>query len=215
LLVVHLDTTFKFKQIYAFRERYSKIWGLNLLIARNDEALAKGMSPQSGRFDCCNSLKTETLKQTIAAYGLKALLLAIRRDEHAIRAKERYFSARGREFEWDYYNQPLELWAEYHKPQQDNGHLRIHPLLHWREIDVWRYIKRERLPVVKLYFSVNGKRYRSIGCDCCCSPVESRADNVGRVIKEIEHTRAAERAGRAQDKEKDYMMQKLRSLGYM
>lgn len=214
-MVVHLDTTFKFRQIYEFRDHYANVWGLNMLVARNESAIKAGVSPTAGKFDCCSMLKTEALKQTIAEYGLKALLLAIRRDEHSIRAKERYFSLRNREFAWEYQNQPLELWAEYHKPQGQGEHLRVHPLLHWREIDIWRYIKREKLPVVGLYFSKNGKRYRSIGCECCCNPVGSRANNVTAIIKEISRTSVAERSGRAQDKEREYMMQKLRSLGYM
>jgi len=174
------------------------------------------MSPQKGRFDCCNALKTEALRQVIERYKLKALLLAIRRDEHAIRAKERYFSVRDREFKWDYQNQPLELWMEYYKTHDEVGtHFRIHPLLHWREIDIWRYIKKERLPVVNLYFAKKGKRYRSIGCECCCEPIESSANTIDKIIKEIQNTEISERSGRAQDKEKEYMMQKLRSLGYM
>jgi len=174
------------------------------------------MSPEKGRFNCCNKLKTEALKQAIEKYNLKALLVAIRRDEHAIRAKERYFSWRDKEFKWDYQNQPLELWAEYYKTKDEIGtHLRVHPLLHWQEIDVWRYIKREKLPVVNLYFAKENKRYRSIGCKCCCQPIESKADTIDKIIREIEDTRISERSGRAQDKEKEYMMQKLRSLGYM
>jgi len=213
---IHIDTAFKFKGIYEFRNKYSKKWDLNLIIAKNNTALQEGMSPEKGRFNCCNALKTEALKQIIADYNFKALLVAIRRDEHAIRAKERYFSSRDKEFKWDYQNQPLELWAEYYKNEQGNDtHLRIHPLLHWREIDIWRYIKREKLPVIDLYFAKENKRYRSIGCGCCCEPVESKANTIDKIIKEIESTRISERSGRAQDKEKEYMMQKLRSLGYM
>lgn len=214
--VIHIDTTFKFKQIYDFRDKYVKKWNLKLIIARNDIALKEVMSPEKGRFNCCTALKTEALKQVIERYNLKALLVAIRRDEHAIRAKERYFSLRDREFKWNYQNQPLELWAEYYKTEGEIGtHFRIHPLLHWREIDIWRYIKREKLPVVNLYFAKNNKRYRSIGCECCCQPIESKANNINKIIKEIQDTKISERSGRAQDKEKEYMMQKLRSLGYM
>jgi len=216
ILVIHIDTTFKFKQIYEFRDKFSKEWNLNLIIAKNETALKERMSPEKGRFNCCNALKTEALKQIIGKNNLKALLVAIRRDEHAIRAKERYFSLRDREFRWNYQNQPLELWTEYYKTEGEIGtHFRIHPLLHWREIDVWRYIKRERLPVVDLYFAKKGKRYRSIGCECCCQPIESSANSIDRIIKELQNTRVSERSGRAQDKEKEYMMQKLRSLGYM
>jgi len=214
--VIHIDTTFKFRQIYEFRDRYTKEWNLNLIIARNDIALKENMSPEKGRFNCCTILKTEALKQAIHRHTLKALLVAIRRDEHAIRAKERYFSLRDKEFKWDYQNQPLELWTEYYKTEAEAGtHVRVHPLLHWREIDIWRYIKRERLPVINLYFAKKGKRYRSIGCECCCQPIESKADAIDKIIKELRITQIPERAGRAQDKEKEYMMQKLRSLGYM
>ena len=214
--VIHIDTTFKFKQIYEFRDRYAKKWNLRLMIASNVMALRESMSPAKGRFACCNALKTEALKQTINKYGFKALLLGIRRDEHAIRAKERYFSERDQDFKWDYQNQPLELWAEYYKTEGEAGtHFRIHPLLHWREIDIWRYIKREKLPAVNLYFAKGSKRYRSIGCECCCQPIESDANTINKIIKEILNTRVSERSGRAQDKEKEYMMQKLRSLGYM
>lgn len=214
--VVHIDTTFKFKEIYAFRDTYAKQWNLDLVIVKNEIALKKGVTPEQGRFDCCNALKTEALKQAIGKYDFKALLVAIRRDEHVIRAKERYFSSRDAEFKWDYQDQPLELWAEYYKTNGKTGtHFRIHPLLHWREIDVWRYIQKEGLPVVDLYFAKKGKRYRSIGCGCCCNPVVSTANTVGKIIKEIQVTVVPERSGRAQDKEKEYMMQKLRSLGYM
>lgn len=214
--VIHIDTTYKFKQIYAFRNKYANEWGLKLIIAKNDTALKEGMSCEKSRFDCCNALKTEALKQAIKTYNLKALLVGIRRDEHTIRAKERYFSLRDKEFKWDYQNQPLELWTEYYKTgQENNTHTRVHPLLHWREIDVWRYIKREKIPVVSLYFAKGNKRYRSIGCACCCQPVQSSANTIEKIIRELQTTRIAERSGRAQDKEKEYMMQRLRSLGYM
>jgi sulfate adenylyltransferase subunit 2 len=214
--VIHIDTSFKFKEIYKFRDKYAKKWRLNLVIAKNDAALETGVSADDDRFTCCSALKTEALKQLLASQKLKALLVGIRRDEHSIRAKERYFSPRDKEFKWDYQNQSPELWSEYYKTKQgEDSHLRIHPLLHWREIDIWRYIKQERLPVVNLYFSKRGKRYRSIGCGCCCEPVASSADNISKIIKEIQDTNISERSGRTQDKEKEYMMQKLRSLGYM
>jgi sulfate adenylyltransferase subunit 2 len=214
--VIHIDTTFKFKEIYEFRDRYAKAWNLNMIITKNETALKENMSPGKGRFTCCTELKTEALKRVIKKYNFKALLIAIRQDEHAIRAKERYFSLRNKEFEWDYQNQSTELWAQYYKTKGEAGtHFRIHPLLHWREIDIWKYIREERLPVVSLYFAKKGKRYRSIGCECCCQPVESSAGNINKIIREIRDTRISERSGRAQDKEKEYMMQKLRSLGYM
>ncbi|MBU4312097.1 MAG: sulfate adenylyltransferase subunit CysD [Candidatus Omnitrophica bacterium] len=214
--VIHLDTTFKFKEIYDFRNRYSREWGLDLIVAKNQEALKKGISPDKGRDICCTALKTETLKQAIKKYRFKALLLAIRRDEHSIRAKERYFSPRDRDSKWDYFDQPLEMWDQFYRQKdRDETHLRVHPMLGWREIDIWRYIKREKLPVIDLYFARKNKRYRSIGCECCCQPVTSKANTIDKIIKELEDTDIAERSGRTQDKEKPFMMQKLRSLGYM
>lgn len=214
--VIHIDTTFKFKSIYQFREKYTRKWNLNLIVAKNEAALKMGMSCQKDRFKCCHALKTEALKQAIVQYGFKALLVAIRRDEHNIRAKERYFSQRDKEFRWNYQHQPLELWGQYYKIEESCGdHLRVHPLLSWRELDIWRYIKKEKIPVINLYFARGGKRYRSIGCECCCQPIDSKANTIDKIIREIQVTTIPERSGRAQDKEKEYMMQKLRSLGYM
>jgi sulfate adenylyltransferase subunit 2 len=202
--------------MYKFRDEYVRKWGLNLIIARNDEKIKSGMGPTKGsKLDCCSELKTNALKLTIAKYGFKALLLGIRRDEHGIRAKERYFSPRDGNFKWHYEDQPAELWDQYKSTIQDDNHFRIHPLLHMTELDIWKYIKREAIPITELYFSKNGKRYRSIGCVPCCSPIESEAKNIDDIIGELERTRTSERAGRAQDKEDAYTMQKLRSLGYM
>ncbi len=213
--VIHIDTTFKFKEIYKFRDHYSAKWGLDLIISKNDCAIAAGMSPQTGKFECCNALKTDALKIMLKERGLKALILAIRRDEHGIRAKERYFSPRNPAFLWDYKHQPAELWDMYKPCLEGEEHLRIHPMLHWTEFDVWRYIKRERIPVVDLYFAKDGKRYRSIGCEPCCMSVKSNANSLSKIVRELETTTIAERSGRAQDKEDAYTMQKLRSLGYM
>ncbi|MBN1527112.1 MAG: sulfate adenylyltransferase subunit CysD [Candidatus Omnitrophica bacterium] len=213
--VVHIDTGFKFKEIYAFRDEYARTWGLDLVISRNKKALEEGMCPDKGKMECCNALKTDALKKTLKEKGFKALLLAIRRDEHGIRAKERYFSPRTADFTWDYQHQPPELWDFYKTQAGTEEHIRIHPMLHWTEADIWRYIEREKMPVVSLYFAKNGKRYRSIGCQPCCASVDSRADTIAKIVRELERTKIAERSGRAQDKEDSYTMQKLRSLGYM
>jgi sulfate adenylyltransferase subunit 2 len=213
--VMHIDTSYKFKEIYEFREDYVKKWDLDLIVSRNEKELERGMSPKSGKLECCNELKTEALKHTIKEYGFGALLLAIRRDEHGIRAKERYFSPRDENFAWNYRDQPAELWDLFSARTGDEEHMRVHPMLHWTEIDIWRYIEREGIPTVELYFAKNGKRYRSIGCAPCCAPVDSKADSVKSIVRELRKTRVAERSGRAQDKEDTYTMQKLRSLGYM
>lgn len=215
--VIHIDTSYKFRQIYTFRDRVAKDLNLNLIVTRNEDAIANGMGPSAAaKLDCCHELKTNALKQVIERYGFQAIILGIRRDEHGIRAKERYISPRNSDFLWNYGDQKAELWSQYsiHSPDA-GGHSRIHPILHFTEADIWRYIKREGLPVVDLYFSRSGRRYRSIGCEPCCNPIESDAATVDDIIAEIESTNTSERAGRAQDKENEYTMQKLRSLGYM
>lgn len=214
--VLHLDTGYKFKEIYAFRDNWTKQWHLNLIIAQNKNAIVRKVGPYSGnKLTCCGELKTEALKQAIKEHGYRAILLGIRRDEHGIRAKERYFSPRNNQFQWDYKNQPAELWDLYKNRESSEEHIRVHPLLHWTELDIWRYVQREKIPIVDLYLARNGKRYRSIGCEPCCSPVLSDADTVDKIVEELRTTTISERSGRAQDKERAYMMQKLRSMGYM
>jgi sulfate adenylyltransferase subunit 2 len=214
--VMHLDTSFKFREIYVFRDRMAKEWHLNLVIAQNCQALTNNIGPGEGnKLTCCGELKTEALKQAIKKYKYRAILLGIRRDEHGIRAKERYFSPRDNQFTWDYKNQPAELWDLYKNTERTDEHIRVHPLLHWTELDIWSYIQREKIPIIDLYLAKNGKRYRSIGCEPCCSPVESDADTVDKIVEELKTTTISERSGRAQDKERAYMMQKLRSMGYM
>lgn len=220
--VIHIDTGYKFKQMYAFRDRIAAEWGMDLIVARNEAALTAGMGPTNGKFECCTSLKTEALMQCLDTHGFDALLLAIRRDEHGIRAKERVFSPRDKEFRWNYKDQPLEMWDQYQAHNQgerecgESLHTRVHPILHWRELDVWEYIKQEKsIPVNPMYFAVGGKRYRSLGCEPCTFPIESNAATIDEIVEELRTTKIAERSGRAQDKEKIFMMQKLRALGYM
>lgn len=213
--VVHIDTTYKFKEIYEFRDKYSKEWGLNLIIAKNEEAIKQEVGPDKGKFQCCTELKTNALKQAISRYGFRALYLAIRRDEHGIRAKERVMSPRDEDFKWDYKNQPPELWDQYKTKAKDEEHLRVHPMLGWQEVDIWEYIRREKITITSLYFAKGGKRYRSIGCECCCGPVDSNADTIDKIVEELKQSKISERSGRAQDKESPFIMQRLRSLGYM
>lgn len=213
---LHIDTGYKFDEIYKFRDEWAKNWGIKLIVGSNEGSIKAGMGPKEGdKLSCCGQLKTDALKQTIDKYRYKALLLGIRRDEHGIRAKERYFSPRNKQFEWNYKDQPPELWDQFKNQQKGEQHIRVHPLLHWTELDIWMYIQREHLPIVSLYYAKNGKRFRSIGCEPCCAPVDSDADTVDKIVEELKTTKIAERSGRAQDKERAYMMQKLRALGYM
>ncbi len=213
--VIHIDTGYKFREIYEFRNKVAEEYGVNLIVERNEDAISSEIGPENGHFQCCNLLKTKALKNAIKKHKFDALYLGIRRDEHGIRAKERVFSVRDEDFEWDYKNQPPELWNQYKTKKEEEEHIRIHPILAWTEYDIWSYIKRENIPVVPLYFSKGGKRYRSIGCEPCCMPVDSDADTVDKILDELKNTKISERSGRAQDKESDFIMQKLRSLGYM
>ena len=212
---VHIDTGYKFPEMYEFRDEYAKKWDLDLIVGANEKARAAGMGPESAKLECCNQLKTQALKEMITREGFDALLLGIRRDEHGIRAKERVVSPRDENFQWDYQNQPAELWDHYKNSQAEGTHARVHPLLHWTELDIWTYTRRENIPVSPLYFARDGKRYRSLGCVPCCQPISSNATTLDEIIDELINTNEAERAGRAQDKESVYTMQKLRAMGYM
>jgi len=212
--VVHIDTSYKFPEMIRWRDEYAKKWNLKLIVGRNEEAIKQGMGPKN-KLACCTALKTQALKNVITEHKFRALLLGIRRDEHGVRAKERVFSPRNQDFKWNYKNQPPELWDQYKAKAEEEEHIRVHPMLHWTELDIWQYIKREKIPIIPLYFSKNGKRYRSIGCKCCCKPVCSKAADINAVVEELKTTKQGERAGRAQDKEEANAMQKLRALGYM
>ena len=207
--VIHIDNGIDFPETYEFRSSLRDEWGLELIVAKSE------IKNELSGFSCCGENKTKALQGVMKEYGFEALIVSIRRDEHGIRAKERYFSPRSKEFKWDYKNQPLELWDNYASRLDEEGHYRIHPILDWNEIDIWRYIEREKIPVNPLYFSESGFRYRSLGCTHCTVPVQSDAANVGEIIAELRVTTSEEREGREQDKEKEYVMQKLRSLGYM
>jgi sulfate adenylyltransferase subunit 2 len=175
----------------------------------------RGSRPRPvGPLACCQALKTEALRQAVAELGLEAVLLGIRRDEHGVRAKERTFSPRTADFRWAVGGQPPELWDLY-AAVADGGHARVHPLLHFTELDVWEATRAEGVPVNPLDFSRGGWRYRSLGCAPCCVPVASAADSVEAIIGELAAAATPERSGRAQDKEEAFAMQKLRSLGYM
>jgi sulfate adenylyltransferase subunit 2 len=213
--LVHIDTSYKHPGMIEYRDALAREWGFDLIVGRNEEALAQGMEPGKGRFLCCNALKTQAFQQVIDRYGFKGIFLGIRRDEEGSRAKERVFSPRDRNFQWNYKDQPPELWDQFNTSFGAETHVRIHPLLSWTEVDVWEYIRRENIPVCSLYFARDGQRYRSLGCVPCNFTISSGASTIDEIIEELKMTKTPERAGRAQDHEAAYMMQKLRSLGYM
>ena len=124
-------------------------------------------------------------------------------------------SPRDKDFKWNYKDQPLEMWDYYQTQDEEGTHMRVHPILHWRELDIWEFVRQEKLPVNPMYFARNGKRYRSLGCEPCTLPIASNAKTIDEIVEELKVTKIAERSGRAQDKERAFTMQKLRALGYM
>lgn len=213
--LIHVDTTFKIPEMIKFRDKFVKEYNLNLIVNTNTKALEEGMGPQKGRLVCCKALKTDGLQEVVTKYEFEGLIVGVRRDEEGSRSKERVFSERNAESQWDYTDQPPELWDQFKTDFKKGNHIRIHPLLGWREIDIWEYIKRENIPIIDLYFSKNGKRYRSLGCAPCTKPIDSNASNVDEIIEELKNTKETERSGRAQDQEDAHALEKLRKHGYM
>jgi sulfate adenylyltransferase subunit 2 len=205
--VIHIDNGIDFKETYEFRKKLAEEWGLELIVAKSE------VKDDLSGIKCCGSNKTDALKRVMDERGFDALIVSIRRDEHGIRAKERYFSPRDKEFKWNYKDQPPEIWN--YTSKFEGSHVRVHPLLDWNEIDIWRYLKQEDVPLNPLYFSRAGKRYRSLGCTECTVSVDSKASSIDEIISELESTKIAERSGRMQDKEQENVMQRLRALGYM
>ena len=214
--LVHIDTSYKIPEMITWRDQYAKENGLRLIVGQNKAALDAGMGPDKGRLTCCGALKTQGLLDTIKEHNIGGLLLGIRRDEEGSRAKERVVSPRPDDGTWTYKDQVAEIWNHYNLHLPESVHMRVHPLLHWTELDVWEYIQREKLEIMPLYFSnAEGKRYRSLGCWPCTGSIDSCASSIDEIVDEIRMTKTSERAGRAQDNADTYAMQKLRSQGYM
>jgi sulfate adenylyltransferase subunit 2 len=125
------------------------------------------------------------------------------------------FSPRGVHNTWNFRDQPPEFWDQFTTDFAPGTHLRVHPLLHWTELDIWRYTKRENIPLISLYFAKNGKRYRSLGDKDITFPIDSHADTIDAIIEELQHTKVSERAGRAMDHEAEDSFERLRAEGYM
>ncbi|PTX99482.1 sulfate adenylyltransferase [Verrucomicrobia bacterium LW23] len=214
--VLHVDTTYEFPEMLEFRDWATKRYNLNLVVKINEEARGRGVGYEThDPVTVTHELKTAALQQAMAEHGWDALITGIRRDEDSTRAKERYFSPRNAEFEWDYKDQPPEFWNQFTTTIKPGEHVRVQPLLDWTEVDIWMYIKREGIPIPRLYFSRNGFRYRSMGCWPITKAVESDAVTIDEIIHELRHTKTSERAGRAQDHHERNAMQKLRAKGFM
>lgn len=240
--LVHIDTHYKIPAMIEYRDRLALEWRLNMIYGENAEALAAKETFPDGRVDrltCCRNLKSEALKRTLSGewprYRLNldlqryqedknrepytGVIAGVRADEEGSRSKERYFSPRDRENEWDVGDQPPELWNQFKTDFAPGTHVRIHPLLDWTELNIWEYIKREDIPVLPLYFDQgDGRRYRSLGCWPCTKPIASSARNVDEIIRELSSgqlANIAERSGREQDKEDGGGLETLRREGYM
>lgn len=240
--LMHIDTSFKIPEMIEYRNRIAVEWNLNLIVGQNKEALAQRNTFPDGRCDritCCKHLKTEALKHTLAGdwqrmrvnrkTGLlepepdttpyTGVIVGARADEEGSRSKERYFSPRDKESDWNIDEQPPELWNQFKTDFAPGTHVRIHPLLDWTELNIWEYIERENIPIISLYFdNGTGKRYRSLGCAPCTGPVESTAKNVHEIVEELrsgKFANIAERSGRAQDNEDGGGLETLRREGYM
>lgn len=217
--LVHVDTSYKIPSMIEYRDKLVKDWNLKLVVGMNKEVLARQQDYPHGkatRVECCSMLKKDALRNVLDEHHYTGVIVGVRRDEDPTRAKERYFSPRDKNMEWNVTDQPPELWDQFKTDFDQGTHIRIHPLLHWTELNIWEYIERENVPVIPLYFAnEKGERFRSLGCYPCTFPVKSNARTVHDIVEELRHTKVPERSGRAQDKESEDAFEKLRRDGYM
>jgi sulfate adenylyltransferase subunit 2 len=242
--LLHVDTTYKFREMIEFRDRYPASIGARLIVHTNEAAIAGGTQPfLVGTARCCGLLKTRALLDALDAGGFDAAFGGARRDEERSRAKERVFSLRDARGQWDPKRQRPELWGLLNGRVQSGESIRVFPLSNWTEIDVWQYIHAEAIPVVPLYFArerevvVRGNslialeqpfvallpgerpehvvcRMRSLGCSPCTGAVRSEADTVPKIIEELIATRHSERQLRVIDHDQDGSMELKKREGY-
>ncbi len=242
--LMHVDTTWKFRAMYEFRDRMAKESGMDLIVHINQDGVDQGVGPFThGSQVHTDVMKTEGLKQALDKYGFDAAFGGARRDEEKSRAKERIFSFRTKNHRWDPKNQRPELWRLYNARVNKGESIRAFPLSNWTELDIWQYIYLEDIPIVPLYFSVerpvvdrNGTlimvdddrmpldpgespemksvRFRTLGCYPLTGAVESTADTLPLIIQEMLLTRTSERQGRAIDHDQSGSMEKKKQEGY-
>jgi sulfate adenylyltransferase subunit 2 len=242
--LLHVDTTYKFREMITFRDRYARQVGARLIVHTNKEAIANGTQPFAvGTQRCCGLLKTKALLDAIHAGGFDAAFGGARRDEERSRAKERIFSLRDDRGQWDPKRQRPELWHLLNGRIRPGETIRVFPLSNWTELDVWHYIDAEQIPVVPLYFArereviVRGNgltlleqpfvpllpgekpervmcRMRSLGCSPCTGAVRSTADTVPKIIDELIAVRHSERQLRVIDHDQDGSMELKKREGY-
>ena len=242
--LLHVDTTWKFQDMYAFRDQIVSERGLDLLIYKNPECVDRDINPfDHGSATHTDMWKTEGLKQALDLYGFDLAFGGARRDEEKSRAKERIFSIRSAQHRWDPKQQRPELWSLYNARKSPGESVRVFPLSNWTELDVWQYIHREQIPIVPLYFAakrpvverdgalimvdddrmrlepgetpqMRSVRFRTLGCYPLTGAVESEADTLTGIIQEMLLTTSSERQGRVIDHDSSGSMEKKKQEGY-
>ncbi|MDD3444014.1 MAG: sulfate adenylyltransferase subunit CysD [Zavarzinia sp.] len=242
--LLHVDTTWKFREMIAFRDQMAATLGMDLLVHINPEGVEMNISPFThGSALHTDIMKTQGLKQALDKYGFDAAFGGARRDEEKSRAKERIFSFRSAQHRWDPKNQRPELWSLYNTRKNTGESIRVFPLSNWTELDIWQYIHLEKIPIVPLYFAAerpvverNGTlimvddermpladgetpmmkkvRFRTLGCYPLTGAIESEADTLTTIIQEMLLTRTSERQGRVIDHDQSASMEKKKQEGY-
>ena len=242
--LLHVDTTWKFREMYEFRDSFTAKHGLKLLVHKNQKAIAEGMNPfdhSSQKYT--HAMKTQTLLEALAQNGFDAAFGGARRDEEKSRAKERVYSFRDRHGQWEPRKQRPELWNLYNGRIDAGESMRVFPLSNWTELDVWHYILKERIPVVPLYFAAERPvvdrrgqwimvddermrlrpgerptmkqvRFRTLGCYPLSGAIESSARDVEEIITEMMEARVSERQGRLIDHDEEGSMELKKREGY-
>lgn len=242
--LLHIDTTWKFREMYALRDRVAAMPGVRLLVHVNREGLAQGVSPLThGATVHTDVMKTQALRQALDQHRFDLAFGGARRDEEKSRAKERFVSVRSRGHVWDPRRQRPEMWSLFNFRRGPDETLRVFPLSNWTELDVWEYVSRERLDVVPLYFSaprpvvqrdgqlivvdddrltlrpgerpeLRAVRFRSLGCYPLSAAIESDATDIASVVAEMRSTRRSEREGRLIDRDTPGSMERKKREGY-
>ena len=241
--LLHVDTTWKFQDMYKLREKAAKDAGMELLVHKNPEAEAQGINPFDHGALHTDMWKTEGLKQALDKYGFDAAFGGARRDEEKSRAKERVFSFRSENHQWDPKGQRPELWSLYNARKAQGESMRVFPMSNWTELDIWQYIRLENIEIVPLYFAaprptverdglllmvdderfplkpgeepqMRSVRFRTLGCYPLTGAVESEAASLNEVIQEMLLTTTSERQGRAIDHDTGASMEKKKQQGY-
>jgi sulfate adenylyltransferase subunit 2 len=242
--LLHVDTTWKFRQMIEFREQTARRVGMELIVHVNPDGVAMGINPfVHGSALHTDIMKTQSLKQALDRYGFDAAFGGARRDEEKSRAKERVFSIRSAQHRWDPKRQRPELWRLYNTRKAKGESLRVFPLSNWTELDIWQYIHREDIPIVPLYFAAERPvverdgalilvddermplapveqpllrkvRFRTLGCYPLTGAIESEADSLTAIIEEMLVARTSERQGRIIDRDTAASMEKKKQEGY-